>query len=133
MALIPTDGFFFFFNYQRRAFLLRSRLLQQGSSSTSPSFAFQGLYYPLPSLNVNMANLFTWVSLGSRLTRGLFGLMFTFEVKAMESLSHSFFPNMLAHLFQGFHIPWEVVLSKVNFKVKQILAHLAVCPMCFFL
>ena len=50
----------------------------------------------------------------------------------MESLSHGFFLNMLAHLFQGFRIPWEVVLSKVNFKVKQILVHLAVCPMCFF-
>lgn len=70
--------------------------------------------------------------MGSRNTRGLFALVFTFKVKAMEIMSHSFFLNMLAHLFQGFHIPWEVVLSKVNFKVKQILVHIAVRPSASF-
>lgn len=130
MILIPTDGLNFY--YWGRTFFLRNTLMYKVQVPFLLHLLFgASTYNPPRSLNLNLANLFTWVSLGSRNIRGLFGLVFTFKVKAMESLSHSFFLNMLAHLFQGFHIPWEVVLSKVNFKVKQILVHLAVCPMCF--
>lgn len=98
----------------------------------SPSFALQGLYLiPTALCECELSTFVHLGKVGFQEHRGALWPCVYLEVKAMESLSHSVFLNMLAHLFQGFHIPWEVVLSKVNFKVKQILVHLAVCPMCF--